>query len=95
MMIFVKRGLIQYYYIKSVRKRSPKEIHIRYTRGVLGCVYTRSVRFGYIKIGSNLAWVRLNCVRLTQSRYHPGKVQFQIGSLSQVNPFGTEFRVSN
>ena len=55
----------------------------------LGSVYARSVRFGHIWIGSTLARVLLNCVGFTPVQYHPGMVQFQTGSISQVNPFGT------
>ena len=54
-----------------------------------GCVYMRSVYIGSIWIGSTLARVHLNCVGFTRSQYHPGTVQFQSGSLSQVYPFGT------
>ena len=55
----------------------------------LGYVYMRSVRFSSIWVGSTLAWIRLNCVEFTRAQYHPGTVQFQTGSLLQVNPFAT------
>ena len=51
-------------------------------------MYTRSVQFSSI-----LAQISLNCVGFTEEFtwlwYHPGTVQFQTGSLSYVNPFGT------
>ena len=49
----------------------------------------RSLPFGSIWIGSILASVNLKCVGFAQMQYHCGVVQFQAGSLSQVNPFGT------
>ena len=55
----------------------------------LSCIYTVSVQFGSIWTESNLTRVSLNSVGFTGAPYHHGTVQFQTGSLSQVNRFGT------